>query len=86
MIPQPETINTPRPAGMGLTCDAIYQNPAYSPDGESPLLIHCKAPAAVKIRYQDSDGTQSIVKHCPVCRDVLKVKKGIEILQEESLE
>lgn len=86
MIPQPETINTPRPAGMGLSCDAIYQNANYSPDGEGPLLLRCKAPAVVKIRYKDNDGTQAVVKRCLVCRDVLKVKKGIEILHEESLE
>jgi len=86
MIPQPETINTPRPAGMGLSCDAIYKNANYSPDGDAPLLLRCKAPAVVKIRYADTDGKQTIAKRCPVCRDVLKAKKGIEILQEVSLE
>lgn len=85
MNPQPATINTPRPSGMGLTCDAIYQNPAYSPDGDAPLLMHCKAPAVIKIRYRDSDGKQAVAKRCPVCRDVLKAKRGIEILAEEAL-
>lgn len=85
MNPQPATINTPRPAAMGLTCDAIFQNPAFDPDGDAPLLLHCHAPAVVRIRYKDTDGKQTVVKRCPVCREVLKVKKGIEIVKEEAL-
>lgn len=82
---QPATINTPRPAAMGLTCDAIFKNPAFTLDGDAPLLLHCKLPAVVRIRYKDADGKQTVAKRCPACRDVLKAKKGIEIVKEEAL-
>lgn len=83
MTPQPATINTPRPAAMGTTCDAVFVNPAFEPDGDQPLLLRCKAQAVVKIKYQDNDGRQAVVKRCPACRDILSHKRGVEILQEE---
>jgi hypothetical protein len=77
----------PQPAGMGYQCDNVFYNPAFTPDGDAPLLIRCHARATRRIVINDVTDCYA-VKRCPACVDILhaQVKAGVfEILSEEAI-
>lgn len=74
-----------RPAAMGTRCDAYYTNPDFTPDGDEPLLIRCKAEATIKALIVDSAGYHQAKKQCPACAEILRQKRNVVILMEEEL-
>lgn len=74
-----------RPAAMGTRCDSCYTNPDFTPDGDEPLLIRCKAEATIKALIVDSAGYHQAKKQCPACAEILRQKRNVVILMEEEL-
>lgn len=77
------------PGAMGYTCDHIFRNPAYHPDGDTPFLIRCQAPAKTRITLFDGQCAY-VSKRCPACADILhaQIARGavVEILNEEAID
>lgn len=74
---------TPRPAGLGLACDAWY--PTGSLTG--PHLCRCNRQAAVRLTILTTTDCYD-VKRCPACADELRrraINGSIEILTESKL-
>lgn len=86
--PTPDSRFFRSPGAMGCTCDAVYHNPAYQPDGDVPLLLRCQEEAIARLLLGEPNCIY-VVKRCAPCADILRARVALgapfEILKEEAL-